>query len=224
MLGMEPALDALEIITGTLPDASIIWLHGLGADGHDFASIIGELKLSTPLRFVLPHAPLRAVTINGGYRMPAWYDVLSTEIAAQQDEPGIRASQQLLETFIARERQRGVAARRILLVGFSQGGAIALHTGLRHADRLGGIIALSTYLPLMATLDAEQHAANAGLPIFMGHGRQDTMIPIDTARASRDFLLARDYAVSWHEYTMPHSVCAEEIKDIRDFIVRALMQ
>ncbi|OIQ82285.1 carboxylesterase 2 [mine drainage metagenome] len=224
MASMEPSLDALEIITGTVPDASVIWLHGLGADGHDFADVVNALKLPVPLRFVLPHAPLRAITINGGYRMPAWYDVLSTEIAARQDAPGIRASQQLLESFIARERQRGIAARRILLAGFSQGGAIALHSGLRHADRLGGIIALSTYLPLMATLDAEQSAANAGLPIFMGHGRQDTMIPIDTARASRDFLLARDYAVSWHEYAMPHSVCADEIADIRDFIVQALSQ
>lgn len=220
---MEPtSLEALEINTGTAPDASIIWLHGLGADGHDFAPIVGELRLPIPVRFVLPHAPLRAITINGGYRMPAWYDVLSTEIASMQDEPGIRASQKLVETLIARERQRGVSPHRILLAGFSQGGAIALHTGLRHADRLAGIIALSTYLPLDTILNAERSTANAAVPIFMGHGRQDSMIPMETARASRDFLVSLDYVVSWHEYAMPHSVCAEEITDIRDFILEAL--
>lgn len=220
---MEPtALAALEISSGAAPDASIIWLHGLGADGHDFAGIVSELRLPIPVRFVLPHAPLRAITINGGYRMPAWYDILSSEIAVMQDEPGIRASQQLMAAFIAQERQRGIAAQRILLAGFSQGGAIALHAGLRHEDRLGGIIALSSYLPLAASLEAERSMANATLPIFMGHGRQDTMISIETAQASRDLLQSLDYAVSWHEYTMSHAVCAEEITDIRDFILQAL--
>ncbi len=216
------SLAALEISTGTSPNASIIWLHGLGADGHDFAPMAHDLALPFAAQFVLPHAPLRAVTINGGYRMPAWYDILSGDIAAKQDEAGIRASQQLIEQFIGQERQRGIPAHRILLVGFSQGGAIALQTGLRHAERLAGIIALSTYLPLTASFDTEHSAVNANLPIFMGHGRQDTMIAIETARASRDFLQARHYNVAWHEYAMPHSVCLDEIADIRAFIIQTL--
>lgn len=216
------SVESLEISTGDAPDASIIWLHGLGADGHDFAPIVGELELPMPVRFVLPHAPLQAITVNVGYRMPAWYDILSTEIAARQDETGIRASQRIIESLIAHERQRGVAPHRILLAGFSQGGAIALHTGLRHADSLAGIIALSTYLPLDTTLHAERSLTNAATPIFMGHGRQDSMIPIETARSSRDILISMDYPVSWHEYMMQHSVCAEEITDIREFILAAL--
>lgn len=215
-------LQALEISTGTAPDASIIWLHGLGADGHDFAPIVNELRLPVPVRFVLPHAPIRSITINGGYRMPAWYDILSPEIAAIQDEAGIRASQKLIEALIAQELRRGIAPQRILLVGFSQGGAIALHTGLRYAKKLAGIIALSTYLPLDRTLLAEHSNTNATIPIFMGHGRQDAMIPIEVAHASRDLLLSQHYAVIWHEYTMQHSVCAEEITDIRAFILHVL--
>jgi phospholipase/carboxylesterase len=216
------SISALEISTGPSPDASIIWLHGLGADGHDFAPIVDELELPVAARFILPHAPLRAITINGGYRMPGWYDIFSTEISAVQDEPGIRASQALMETLISRELLKGVATERILLAGFSQGGAIALQTGLRHANRLGGIIALSTYLPLRDTFDAESSVANKSIPIFMGHGRQDSMISLETAAISRDFLLSRDYAVGWHDYEMGHSVCPDEIRDIRDFILDAL--
>ena len=215
-------INALEISSGPSPDASIIWLHGLGADGHDFAPIVDEMQLPIAARFILPHAPLRAITINGGYRMPGWDDIYSTEISAIQDAPGIRASQALIETLIAREQQRGVAAQRILLAGFSQGGAIALQTGLRHADRLGGILALSTYLPLQDSFALEASAANKSIPIFMAHGHQDSVIAPERAAISRDFLTSHGYAVSWHDYAMGHSVCPDEIRDIRKFILDVL--
>src|SRR6266699_2356046 len=208
---MSEVLEAIEIETGKDPTTSIIWLHGLGADGNDFATIVPELDLpKEAARFVFPHAPVQPVTINGGARMRAWYDVSND---GRQDAAGIRASQAHVEALIARERARGIAPGAIVLAGFSQGGAIALHTGLRHAERLAGILALSTYLPLPDTLKQEASQANRDLPIFMAHGTQDPVIPLSWAARSRDSLTSLGYAVEWHEYPMPHSVCAEEIAD-----------
>jgi phospholipase/carboxylesterase len=199
----------------------VIWLHGLGADGHDFEPIVPELRLESALRvrFVFPHAPVQPVTINGGYAMRAWYDIGNDR---RQDEAGIRASQARVEALIARERTRGVAARRIVLAGFSQGGAIALQTALRHPERLAGVLALSTYLPLAETLAAEAHPANRDAPIFMAHGTQDPLIPLARAAASRDTLRALGYDVQWREYPMPHSVCAEEIAEIGAWLTGVL--
>jgi phospholipase/carboxylesterase len=219
-------LEALEVEVGSVAggsvDASIIWLHGLGADGHDFEPIVPELPLPAGLRarFVFPHAPVQAVTINYGHVMPAWYDVYGD---GRQDADGIRASQARLEALIARERERGVVTRRIVLAGFSQGGAIALQTGLRHSERLAGILALSTYLPLAETLDAEAAAANRGVPIFIAHGTEDPVIPLERAAISRDQLRKLGYQVEWHEYPMPHAVCPEEIADVGAWLGGALM-
>ena len=210
---MSELLDAIVIETAPSPAAAIIWLHGLGADGHDFEPIVPELGLpkSTAVRFIFPHAPVRAVTINGGARMRAWYDVTPD---GEQDADGIRASQAHVEALIASERSRGIAAGAIVLAGFSQGGAMALQTGLRHPERLAGILALSTYLPLPETLPQEASATNRDVPIFMSHGTHDPVIPLSWAARSRDRLVALGYAVDWHEYPMPHSVCAEEITDV----------
>jgi phospholipase/carboxylesterase len=218
---MSELLDAIEIETTPAPTASIIWLHGLGADGHDFEPIVPELGLpkSSAMRFIFPHAPVRPVTINGGARMRAWYDVTPD---GQQDAGGVRASQAHVEALIARERTRGISAGAIVLAGFSQGGAMALQTGLRHPERLAGILALSAYLPLPDTLAQDASTANRDLPIFMAHGTQDPVIPLSWAKRSRDFLLRLGYAVEWHEYLMPHSVCAEEIADIGHWLRRIL--
>jgi phospholipase/carboxylesterase len=212
---MTQPLEAVEIETAASPDASVIWLHGLGADGHDFEPVVPELRLppSLRLRFVFPHAPERPVTLNMGMRMRAWYDILQLGGGAE-DEAGVRASQGRVEVLIERERSRGVAARRIVLAGFSQGGAIALHTGLRHGQRLAGILALSTYLPLAGKLQAEHSEANRDVPIFMAHGEFDDIIPIARAQQSRQALAAQGCAPQWHSYPMPHSVCGEEIADI----------
>jgi phospholipase/carboxylesterase len=218
---MSDLLDAIEIETGPSPRAAIIWMHGLGADGHDFEPIVPELQMpaAPAARFVFPHAPVQPVTINGGARMRAWYDVTND---GRQDAAGVRASQARVEALIARERARGVAARSIVLAGFSQGGAIALHTALRHPERLAGILALSTYLPLPDTVASEAHPANRDVPIFMAHGTQDPVIPLSWAQRSRDHLVALGYAVEWHEYSMPHSVCAEEIADVGAWLRRVL--
>jgi phospholipase/carboxylesterase len=211
---MTQLLDAIEFETGKAPRTSIIWLHGLGADGNDFAPIVPELDLPrTPIRFVFPHAPIQAVTINGGMRMRAWYDILDATIR-REDERGVRASQVLLEALIAREKERGTPAHRLVLAGFSQGGAIALHSGLRHAERLAGIMALSTYVPLGETLPTEASAANREVPIFAAHGTYDPIIPLGKAEQSRELLTSLGYRVEWREYAMPHSVCPEELADI----------
>ena len=207
-------LDAVEIETGPGPACAVIWLHGLGADGHDFESIVPELRLpAEPVRFVFPHAPMQPVTINAGMVMRAWYDVRDAEIR-REDEAGIRGSQELLEALIRREKERGVKAERLVLAGFSQGGAIALQTGLRYSERLAGIMALSCYLPLAEALPAEAADENRGTPIFMAHGLADPIVPVARARQSRDFLEQLGYSVQWHEYPMPHSVCIEEIADV----------
>jgi phospholipase/carboxylesterase len=219
---MPDLLDAIEIETAKHPTASVIWLHGLGADGNDFVPIVGELKLpQAAIRFVFPHAPVQPVTINGGMRMRAWYDIKDGTIR-REDESGVRASQVLVEKVIAREKQRGTPAARLVLAGFSQGGAIALQTGLRHPERIAGIMALSTYLPIADKLPAEASALNRDVPIFMAHGTQDPVIVLERAVQSREILESLGYAPQWHEYAMPHSVCAEEIGDIGTWLVQVL--
>ena len=219
---MSQMLDAIEIETGANPATSIIWLHGLGADGNDFAPIVPELDLpKTAIRFVFPHAPVQSVTINAGMRMRAWYDIADGAIR-REDERGVRASQALIETLIGREKERGTKAERLVLAGFSQGGAIALQTGLRHAERIAGIMALSTYVPIAEHLPAEASAANRKLPIFMAHGSFDPVIPLVRAQESRKLLQSLGYALEWREYSMPHSVCPEELADIGVWLKKIL--
>ena len=218
-------LQAIEAETAPNPTASIIILHGLGADGNDFVSFVDELDLKSvgPVRFVFPHAPTRPVTLNGGYVMRAWYDIFALDAKERrEDEAGLRESQALVEALIAREKARGVPAGRIVLAGFSQGCAMTLMTGLRHDERLAGLVGLSGYLPLAAKAEAERHAANRDLPIFLAHGTLDPVIPIARARQSRDVLVTMGHEVEWHEYPMPHSVCAEEIGDLERWLLRAL--
>jgi phospholipase/carboxylesterase len=206
----------IEIETGPDPAASIIWLHGLGADGHDFEPIVPEIDLPRPVRFVFPHAPVRPVTINQGMRMRAWYDIFQLG-GGPEDEAGIRDSQKIVEGLIEKER-----TPKIFLAGFSQGGAVVLQTALRHPKRLAGVLALSTYLPLAAKFPAERHEANAGIPIFMAHGLYDDIIPISRANTSKVVLEQLGYPVEWHEYPMPHSVCPDEIAHISQFLARLL--
>lgn len=219
-------LELIEIETAPQPAAAVIMLHGLGADGNDFAPLASELDLQSvgPVRFVLPHAPVMPVTINGGFRMRAWYDILGTEMQGRQDEAGLRASLAIVESLLVREQQRGIAARRIVLAGFSQGCAMALLAGLRHGQALAGIAGLSGYLPLAETTAAERHEANAGTPIFMAHGSADDIVVPERGRGSRDLLLGLGYAVEWHEYPMGHSVCMEELADLNQWLLRALAQ
>ena len=212
--------ETVEIETGSEPAGAVIWLHGLGADGHDFGPVVPELGLDNeqPLRFVFPHAPVRPVTINGGMSMRAWYDITTLDRDGPQDEAGIRQSSASLEALIARERERGVPCERIVLAGFSQGGAIAAHAALRYPERLAGLMALSTYLPLQSSLHEEVFSASdvqpRNLPIFMAHGRFDPMLPLALGEQSRDLLTDAGYRVEWHDYPMAHAVCADEIGDI----------
>jgi phospholipase/carboxylesterase len=217
-------LETIEMQSADPPGASLIVLHGLGADGHDFVPIAQQLDLAAVggARFIFPHAPLRPVTMNGGYVMRAWYDIAGTPQARLEDEAGLRASQALIEALIQQERERGVPASRIVLMGFSQGCAMTLMTGLRHAERLAGLVGLSGYLPLAAQTASERSAANADVPIFLAHGRDDPMIGIDRALASRDALRALGHAVEWHDYAMPHSVCMDEIADLNRWLHRVL--
>jgi len=211
---MPGLLDAIEMETGRNPTASVIWLHGLGADGNDFAPIVPALQLpKTAIRFVFPHAPVQPVTINGGMRMRAWYDISDGAIR-REDEGGVRASQKLIEALIARESERGTSAERLVLAGFSQGGAIALQTGLRHRQRIAGVMALSTYLPIADKFADEASGENHDAPIFMAHGSYDPVIPLERAERSRDILQSLGYKIEWREYPMPHSVCPEEVADI----------
>lgn len=216
-------LERIEIETGAAPTATVIWMHGLGADGHDFEPIVPELGLPAALqvRFVFPHAPVRPVTLNGGMAMRAWYDIIEIG-GGREDGEGLRDSQAAIEALIAAEVARGIPVKRIVLAGFSQGGAIAFQAGLRHPHRLAGIMALSTYLPLAGTVEAERSAANRDLPIFMAHGSVDPMISIGRAQQSRKMLEALGYPLEWHEYPMPHSVCPQEITDISDWLLKIL--
>ena len=213
---MAELLEAIEIETAPAPRAAVIWMHGLGADGHDFEPIVPELRLdgAPTIRFVFPHAPMRPVTVNGGMVMRAWYDVMNEGGVRREDADGVRASQRAIEALIEREKARGLAAGRIVLAGFSQGGAMTMQTGLRHPERLAGLLVLSSSLPLADTLAAEASPANRDVPIFMAHGTHDPMIPLARGRASRDRLLALGYRVDWREYPIPHSVSAEEIADL----------
>ena len=217
-------LAHIELATGADPVATIIWMHGLGADGWDFVPIVRELPLpeELALRFIFPHAPVRPVTINGGMAMRAWYDIAMSDIARLPDERGIRESQQLVEELIARERGRGIASNRVVLAGFSQGGAIALQAGLRHREPLAGIVALSTYLTLEESLATEAASANKAVPILMAHGTQDEIVPLRLAEASRSALQAKGYQVEWHAWPMPHSICAEEVEAIATFLMRVV--
>jgi len=215
-----PLTEAVEIETGVgEPRGSVVWLHGLGADGHDFEPIVPELRLPADLslRFVFPHAPVRPVTLNGGMAMRAWYDILTLERDGPVDEHGILASAALLNDFVAREQERGIAANNIVVAGFSQGGAIALHAGLRAVPPLAGIMGLSTYLPLRSSFESE--VAVSDLPIFMAHGTLDPVLPMALGRESADFLLASGCNLEWHDYPMAHSVCVEEIADIRTWLL-----
>lgn len=213
-------LPCVERETGPAPRYSVVWLHGLGADGHDFEPIVPELVARDwpALRFVFPHAPVRPVTINNGMAMRAWYDIKGTDIASRQDETGVRESVTQLDALIAREAERGVPAARVFLAGFSQGGAIALAGGVRHAQALAGVVALSTYLPIAEKTAGERHAANTALPIFMAHGSHDPVVPQPLGALSRDHLRALGLTVDWHSYPMAHQVCAEEIADLRQWL------
>ena len=215
-------LATIEVETAAKPGASIIILHGLGADGNDFVPVAEELDLSAigAVRFIFPHSPTRPVTLNGGYVMPAWYDILGP--GQPEDEAGLRASQALVEALIAKEVARGVAASRIVLAGFSQGCAMTLITGLRLRERLAGLACLSGYLPLAALTASERNVAHTDLPIFMAHGRSDGMIPIARAMASRDALAQLGYPVEWHDYPMQHSVCPQEIVDLNRWLLKVL--
>ncbi|HEX3098204.1 MAG TPA: alpha/beta fold hydrolase [Usitatibacter sp.] len=212
----------MEIATGPDPVGTVIWLHGLGADGWDFVPLVRELPVppALQLRFVFPHAPERPVTINNGFTMRAWYDIAMNDISRLPDERGIRESQAAVERLIARERDRGMESARIVLAGFSQGGAIALQAGLRHANRLGGIVALSTYLTLQESLAAEAAGANRSTPIFMAHGTEDPIVPLPLAESSAAALRAQGYEVEWHTWPMAHAVCGEEIKALAEFLAR----
>ncbi len=220
----EPLLKSVEINPAGAATAAIIWLHGLGADGHDFEPLIPQLGVVDELgvRVILPHAPHMPVTINNGMVMPAWYDIRGNDFRQAQDEQGIRTSASRLEALIARETARGIVPGRIILAGFSQGGAIALYTGLRHAGRLGGILALSTYLPMAERLAGEAAPANRDVPVMMAHGTADPVVPLLLAEQSRALLEAHGNPVEWHSYPMQHSVSPQEIADIRQWLLTIL--
>ncbi len=218
------ALQTLELQSGPNPVASIVVLHGLGADGNDFVPIAQELDLSAVggVRFVFPHAPVRPVTLNGGYQMRAWYDILGADLVRREDEAGLRESQADIQALLDHEAARGIPPARTVLMGFSQGCAMSLMTGLRAPQRLAGLVGLSGYLPLADTTAAERSAANQGVPVFLAHGRFDPMVVLARGTASRDALQALGYAVDWHEYPMEHSVCPEEITDLNRWLLKVL--
>jgi phospholipase/carboxylesterase len=218
------SLETVEIEPKTAADAALVLMHGLGADGHDFESLVPELRLpaSPSVRWVFPNAPVQPVTINGGHRMRAWFDIAALDRRATEDDHGIRLSAEAIGALVRRERERGIPADRIVLAGFSQGGAMALFTALRWPERLGGVVGLSCYLPLAATLPAEAHPANAALPVFLAHGSLDPIVPPSLGEGSRDLLRSRGYDVEWHTYPMPHSVCAPEVDALREWLLRAV--
>ena len=219
-----PRLETLEGATGEHPVASVIVLHGLGADGSDFVPVCEALDLSSigAVRFVFPHAPVRPVTINGGYRMRAWYDILGADLQRREDEAGLRESQAAIAALIDREREFGIAPGRIVLAGFSQGCAMTLLTGLRYPARLAGLAGLSGYMPLAASTAAERCEANRDAPIFLAHGSEDEIVAPARGQASRDALVALGHTVEWHEYPMGHAVCPQEIADLNRWLVRVL--
>ena len=221
----KPYLPAIELETAANPQFSVIWLHGLGADGSDFVPVVDELGLDgmPGIRFIFPHAPQMPVTCNGGYVMPSWYDIYSLDIHSRRvDEDGIRAARQGIRDLIARENERGIACRRIVVAGFSQGGAVAYTTALTHAEALAGVIALSTYIPAPGLLTAEATAANQATPIFAAHGNADEVVAFGLGTAARDWLRQHGYSLEWHEYPMPHAVCLEEISAIGQWLRKVL--
>ena len=220
-----PSIDYLEILHGEDPKHTIIWLHGLGADGHDFVPIVPELQLpdTIAVRFIFPHAPSRPVTINGGMVMPAWYDIKGMEnIADKEDREGMEASRDLVLELVAQEAERGVAPGKIVLAGFSQGGAVVLHTALRAEQRFAGVMALSTYLPFSSQASTENTGVNENTPLFMAHGTLDPVVPVQLGEASMRALVGLGYSPSWHTYTIPHSVSPEEITDISNWLTGVL--
>ncbi len=219
-----PLLETIEVSTSEQPTAAVIWMHGLGADGNDFVPIVRELDLDgcPGIRFVFPHAETMPVTINNGYVMRAWYDILGMDLVRREDEAGLRASQQRIDDLINREISRGIAPENIVLAGFSQGCAMTLQTGLRYPQKLAGLMCLSGYAQLATTIATERSNANQHTPVFMAHGRGDNVVLINRAEASRDLLNSLGYEVEWREYMMPHSVCAEEIDDISVWLKRVL--
>jgi len=221
---MTQLLENIEIETAPNPEIAVIWLHGLGADGNDFVPLVNELDLSglPGIRFVFPHANTMPVTINGGYVMRAWYDISNADLSRREDEGGLRASQRDVEALIAREKSRGIPASRIILAGFSQGCAMTLQTGMRHPEKLAGMLCLSGYLPLATVAAAERSEESLATPIFMAHGRQDGVVPFARAQASHEALKAIGYEVEWHEYMMQHSLCLEEVQDISKWIRKVL--
>lgn len=221
---MNPLLESIEIETGANPQHAVIWLHGLGADGHDFAPIVPELGLQNApaIRFIFPHAPIQPVTINGGMAMRSWYDIYVADLVRHEDESGLRQSQIEVQNLIARENARGIPTENIVLAGFSQGCAMTLQTGLRLPERLAGMLCLSGYLPLAAAVEKERHQANQNTPIFMAHGSMDPVVPLTRAEASRQQLEAMGYQVQWNVYPMPHAVCPEEISAIGQFLKQVL--
>ena len=218
-------LDCIEIDPEDNPTAAVIWLHGLGADGHDFEPIVPELRLpeSLAIRYVFPHAPMRPVTINAGMVMRAWFDILDIDLKHNIDLAGFLESADHLRALIEREIQAGMASERIVVAGFSQGGAVALHTALRYEKKLAGIIALSSFLPTASSTADERAPVNADTPVFMGHGSADPMVPIGSGIEARQELTRLKYDISWQDYPIPHSVCPEEIEDIRNWLVNVLM-
>jgi phospholipase/carboxylesterase len=221
---MRMSLETIETETAPNPSAAVIWLHGLGADGHDFEPIVPEIvrRRERAWRFVFPNAPVRPVTLNGGMETRAWYDILGFDRAAGEDAAGFRETEALVRELIGREAARGISANRVVLAGFSQGGAVSLYSALRYPERLAGVMALSCYLPLASRLAAERAPANEGVSIFMAHGLSDPMLPIEMGLKSRDALKTLRYAVEWHQYPMAHSVSEAEIADIREFLFRVL--
>ncbi len=217
-------LECVEIVTGPNPTHSVVWLHGLGADGNDFAPIVPELRLpaTKAIRFVFPHAPVQPVTINGGMAMRSWYDILVPNLVRIEDEQGIRQSERAVDALIQREVGRGVPTEKIVLAGFSQGCAMTLHTGLRAPYKLAGLMGLSGYLPLIDMAEQDRHSANTNTPIFMAHGSFDPVVALERAQASHQKLTSLGYPVQWHTYPMQHSVCPEEIRDMAEFLNKVL--
>ena len=218
-------LATIELTTGSNPTHSIIWMHGLGADGNDFVPIIEELDLpkTIAIRFIFPHAPKQPVTVNGGFIMRAWYDIRSADLDHAEDEVGLKRSEQLIMQLIEKEKSRGIASENIVLAGFSQGGVMSLFVGLRYAEKLGGVMVLSGYLPLAHQFESSAHLVNHTTPIFIGHGNEDMIVPIQLANKSKQQLITQGYLVEWHEYNMAHSVCNDELADISKWLRRVLL-
>ena len=221
---MRELLEHIQVETNDNPEIAVIWMHGLGADGNDFVPLVRELDLAglPGIRFIFPHAKTMPVTVNNGYVMRAWYDITGAELTRREDEGGLRASQLDIEAFIEREKARGIPASRIILAGFSQGCAMTIQTGLRHPEKLAGLLCLSGYVPLSAKLATERTEASKDTPVFMAHGRYDNVVPFNRAESSRDLLVSLGYQLEWHEYAMQHTLCLEEVQHISAWLKRVL--